>query len=95
LIGVCCALANRPTLLTGDNIPGADVIVRKVLRFIAHHKLGSASHLGNWARHEWLRLAHDDIGAWERVRFMLCGVSLVRNLDCSAKVDKEIPKQEF
>jgi hypothetical protein len=25
---------------------------------------GSVSHMGNLARHEWLGLAHDEIGVW-------------------------------
>jgi hypothetical protein len=50
--------------------PGADVIVRKVRQFIAYHRPGECVTFGKPARHEWLGLAHDHIGAWEVIPFL-------------------------
>ena len=49
---------------------GADVIVRKAWQFIARHLVGREKRRGSLARHEWLSLARDHIGAWERVPFL-------------------------
>jgi len=44
---------------------GADVIVRKAWQFIARPPPEDDERPEDRARHEWQRLAHDDIGACE------------------------------
>jgi hypothetical protein len=48
--------------------PGADVIVSKTRLFMARRREKREERGENLARHEWLSLAHDDIGAWEGIR---------------------------
>ena len=57
---------NRPlpvNLMNDVHFTGADVIVRKAQQFIVRRLPGDDTTSGNLARHEWQRLAHDDIGA--------------------------------
>jgi hypothetical protein len=64
--------------LTRVTIPGADVIVRKPPRLIARHRVGPEKRRGRLARHEWLGLARDHIGAWTRERFVYQVEKLMR-----------------
>jgi hypothetical protein len=52
---------------TGMDFPGADVIARKAWQFMARPLVVDESRWGSQARHEWLNLARDHIGAWRGV----------------------------
>jgi len=45
--------------------PGADLIERKTPRLIARPLVGREKGRGSLGRHEWLGIAHDEIGACE------------------------------
>ncbi|HEY7419063.1 MAG TPA: hypothetical protein VH593_28030 [Ktedonobacteraceae bacterium] len=51
---------------------GADVIVRKTRQLIARRLVGPDHTPGDQARHEWLYLAHDDIGPFEVPCYFHC-----------------------